>query len=164
VIFALVFALVVAVLFELFDVGAKIRSSRYVRRCRDILSKRTIAQLRKQIAEKEKYRDTFVSDKAIYLSVFRIALAMITCVAAGWSLLIMAHSWPFRAFFAEQASVLDFWALLFFVLTVIGGIQGVRIAQLDTKAKADVMVQKLNVEIRFLEEQLGKLSNQQSKG
>lgn len=157
------FALIVTVLFELFDVGRKIRSSRYVQQFRDKWSRRTIAQLEKQIANREKYRDTFVSDKAIYLGVFRIVVVMITCVAAGWTLLIIGHSWPFRIFFGGQASLLDFWALLFFALTVIGGIQGVRISELDTKTKADEMVKKLNVEINSLKIELETLVRQQTK-
>ena len=89
--------------------------------------------------------------------VFRISLVMLTSMAAGWAVLILAHSWPFRDFFAGQIPLLNFWALFYFGLAVIGGIQGVRIAQHDTKAKSDQMVRKLDGEIESLKNQIKQL-------
>jgi hypothetical protein len=154
-ILAIIFAVIVGVIFEIFGVGARIRE--YLRELKAQKSARTIAQIQKRVSEKEKYRDTFVSDKALYLGVFRISLVMLTSMAAGWAVLILAHSWPFRDFFAGQIPLLNFWALFYFGLAVIGGIQGVRIAQHDTKAKSDQMVRKLDGEIESLKNQIKQL-------
>jgi hypothetical protein len=149
---AIIFAFIVAVIFEVFNVGTRIRDR--LRRLRDKWSNYSAAQLRKRIAEVERYRATFTSDKGIYLGVFRVTLVMLASMSMGWAVLILGHTWPFRSFFSGQVPLLDFWALFFFALVVIGAIQGVHIAGLDTKTKTDEMIGKLDDEIAGLREQL----------
>ena len=60
-----------------------------LRRVRERWSRYTIAQLQKRIAERERYRDTFISDKAIYLGIFRITLVMLVSISAGGAVLVL---------------------------------------------------------------------------
>jgi hypothetical protein len=118
------------------------------------LDLRTVRRFRERITEVEKYPATFTSDKGIYLGIFRVTLVMLASMSMGWAVLILGHTWRFRRFFSGQVPLLDFWALFFFALVVIGAIQGVHIAGLDTKTKADEMIGKLDDEIAALVEQL----------
>lgn len=151
-IFAVVFAVVVALLFVLFDVDSRIRSR--IRQLKNKAAERSVARLRERIRTLEKYQDNFLSDKSLYLATLRIVLAILFSMSMSGTILLLGYSVLLGKFFAGFRPVLDLFALIFLLLALVGAWQGIRFTELDTKAKASEMVEKLNEEIGELKEKL----------
>jgi H+/gluconate symporter-like permease len=124
------------------------------RRRKNKAAEKSVARLQKRISDLENYRNTFVSDKGMYLATFRIVLVVLFCMCASGATLISGYLQPFGNFLAPMVGFLNTFALVFLILAMFGAMQGVRIAVLDTKSKAAEMVEKLDKEITGLREKL----------
>jgi hypothetical protein len=155
VIFAVVLALAFALGMDLLAISSRIR--RGFRGIKNKWSERSVSRLRKRIEQLEAYRDRIDSylnsDKALYLATLGIVITLIILLASGAGLVVLSdvlrdaeptkiHP-PFRLF-----------GLLFYLIAIGAGFQGVKIAGLDSKEKISQMVAKLNSEIANLKAKL----------
>jgi hypothetical protein len=122
--FAIVFAIICAVIVDALDIGSALRTG--VRRIRNRLSERSMSRLRRRIAELEKYRDSVnsyaSSDKALYLVMFRFVLVTLMFMCMGATTLVV------DLIFKPHSPIALFCTLEIFAFSIIVAAQGVKIA------------------------------------
>jgi hypothetical protein len=110
--------------------------------------------LRKRITTLEMRRDAVAiyleSEKALYLTILRVVMVTLVAIATGDG--ITASGDPARI---GPVFVLS---LFFYGLAVVTGIQGLKISELDSRAKVTQTVEKLNSEIADLKTKLGAMA------
>ncbi len=150
------FGLFFLVLFELFSLGSRLRG--VLRHVRNKLSEQSAVRLRKRIRELELYRESLVSfmssDKALYLHTFRYVIAILVFMCLGACCLVLDYIGIFSRLGIPGISPFVLGALAFLAVAAAAGIQGLRIAALDTRAKVSDMAGKLDTEIGDLKAKL----------
>ena len=146
---AVVAAIVVGVFFELLDIGSRLRAG--IRHLKNKRSERSATRLLERITQLEKQRDSYAaysrSDKAHYLATFNIVIGILVsiAIAAGLGVLngMMRTFPPFGVL-----------SIFFYFVAVVGGIQGIKTASLDTREKVSEAIAKLESEITELRKKL----------
>ena len=146
--FEIVLAVLLAVIADLLGIGSRLRTR--IRHIKNRFSERSARRLRERIKQLESQRDRYVaylsSDKALYLATFSIVIGMLLTIATGAALTESSGLLP--------PLPLGFLGVFFYLLTIVIGIQGFKIASLDTRAKVSEMVAKLDSEIETLQKKL----------
>jgi hypothetical protein len=153
-IIGIVVGIVIAVVFELLDIGSRLRARiRYIKNKR---SERSAAKLQERITQLEKQRDSYTaylrSPKALYLANFRTVFGVLLAIAVAAALNVLNEMQP--AFGIRPAFPLGLFSLLFYFLAVVGAIQGLTTASLDTSEKISESIAKLASEIAELKKKL----------
>jgi hypothetical protein len=142
------FALVFAVILDLLAIGSRLRA--WIRNLKNKWSERSAAQLRKRINQLENQRDSVAaylsSDKALYLTAFRIVIGMLLAIAFGAGISVLGDMLPVGPF--------GLFSIVFYVLAVAMGIEGLKTSSLDTRTKVSEMVAKLDSEVLDLQKKL----------
>jgi len=143
------FGLLFALALDFADPNGRIRTG--IRHLKNKWSERSVAQLRKRITALQARRDTVASylssDKALYLTSLRFVISMLLTVALGAGTSVLGDKFP-------TLGPLFLFALFFYFLAVVIGVQGLTISALDTQAKVTEMLAKLDSEIANLEQKL----------
>jgi hypothetical protein len=130
----LIFAIVWAVIWDLVKTGCVVG----FRRLKNKLSELSVSRLRNRIVELEGDRDrirSLASDKALYLFVLRILVAMTTLVCMGEAIRA-THS------FLRVGIVLEPLSAFCFIVAAIFGVWGIRMSQLSTPTKVAARVKE----------------------
>jgi hypothetical protein len=145
---ALIFAAMFATIVDTLRVGSSLRAAG--RQLKNKLSERSVARLRKRIAQLETWRNTInsyaSSDKALYLNMFRTVLVILICMCGGAIASILSLLQP------NQGNLLPI--VLMFVLPILIALSGLKIAALDSRSKISALVAELDSEIADLKRKL----------
>jgi hypothetical protein len=151
--FAIIFGLIIAVFFEAFGIGSRIRDS--LRRAKNNSAGRSIYQLSKRIADQEAYRNGISSDFGLTMVALRTMFVTILTLTLSLICLFLRHIFIFLGPDGPgMSNLLDFAAAMFLIEALIGGLSGIRIAGMDTKEKANATIKKLDDEIARMKEKM----------
>jgi hypothetical protein len=142
-------AVVVGVIVDLLAIGSRLRAG--IRRIKNKLAERSVTRLQKRIKQLETQRDTYAkylsSDKALYLATFSIVIGILTLMALGAGITVLAEVLP-------TLPPLGLLALFCYLMAVGVGIAGFRISTLDSRGKISEIITKLDAEVVGLREKL----------
>jgi hypothetical protein len=151
-----VLAFVLAIVAETLRMGSRIREA--ARHIRNKVSEHSTTRLRKRISELEASRAIYMSysssDKALYLATLKFVLGILGCICAGVATAAIDRLRSLSTSDLVPANSFSILALMFFALGIIIGIQGTRIAALDTQSKILETIHKLDGEISALRQKL----------
>ena len=141
-------AAVFAVVVDLLRVGSRIRNG--TRHLKNKLSERSVARLRKRIAELEQYRDRVAlylsSDRALYLTALGIILGVLTFISSGAIIAIL-----------DRLGAIpngDILTLMPFAIAIVLAVYGMRLASLVTPEKVSELIATLDADIADLKAKL----------
>jgi hypothetical protein len=156
VIFAIIFGLIIAIFFEAFGIGSRIRDS--IRRAKNNSAARSMNQLRKRIADQEAYRNSIASDSGLIIVLIRTMFVTLLSLTVCLGCMLIRSAFTFIGPGAEDVeSILNFAGFGFLALALIGALSGIRLANIDTKEKADATIQKLDGEIARMRDKMASL-------
>ena len=142
------FGLSFAAIFDVLDPNGRIRTG--IRHIKNRLSEHSAEKLRKRVAALEARRNTIASyldsDKALYLTVLRIMLVILVAIGGGNA------TAQFKNLLGTGPVVL--LSLFFYGLAILGGIQGLKTTELDSREKITETITKLDSEIADLRTKL----------
>jgi hypothetical protein len=134
------FGFLFAVIFDVLDANGRIRTA--IRHIKNKRSERSATQLRKRIEALETRRNTITnylsSDKALYLTILRIVIVMLVAIASGEGVTMLQYP-------LSTGGVI-LLSLFLYGLAVLGGIQGLKITDLDSREKITETISKLDSE------------------
>ena len=156
VIFAVNFGLIIAVFFEAFGIGSRIRDS--IRRARNNSAGRSMYRLSKRIADQEAYRNSISSDFGLTMVALRTMFVIILPLNVSFICIFLRHTILFIGPGGPGFNnILDFAAFMFFIVAFIGVLSGIRIASIDTREKANATIKQLDDEIARMKERMALL-------
>jgi hypothetical protein len=143
-------ALVFAIVVDLLRIGSIIRDG--VRRIKNKLAERSVAQLQKRIVDQERYRNMIAalyleSDKALYLHILGMVLAVLLLICVSAILFILGT-------LGLGPAGLEIMIVGFLAIAVVFAVYGLRLAALDTRPKVSEMITKLDAGIATLKAKL----------
>lgn len=141
------FALLFALILDSLDENGRVRTG--IRHIKNKRAERSVTQLRKRIDALKVRRNTIASyldsDKALYLTILRIVIVMLIAIATGESVLVVG---------GLGLGPIIVFAIFFFALAIVGGIQGLKTTELDSREKITETITKLDSEITDLQTKL----------
>jgi hypothetical protein len=154
----LFWATVYFVVTDLLSVDSRIRAG--WRHIKDKWAERSDAQLRKRIANQERYRDVvqkyLSSERALYLQALKLVFGVLICISAGIGAIAFGFApypdAPGGIFLPPSRLMGD----MFLGLGIVLAIQGVRLTELETKERIIELLAKLDGEIARLKARLAR--------
>jgi hypothetical protein len=142
------FGLVFALILDVLDREGRIRTGH--RLLKNKIAERSVAKLQERIKQLQIFRDTLAtyltSDKALYLSTFRVIIIMLVVITIGAAVSALGGTFQIRG--------AGLFAVFVYALAVAIGIQGIKLSSLDTHDKILKMIAERNDEIADLEKKL----------
>lgn len=146
------FAIVCALVLDVLSPESRVRAG--VRHIKNKLSERSVLRLQKRIeqlqAQRDRYASFLSSDKALYLATFQIVIGILVAIATAAGLTGLGEMLPFP---------FGMFAIFFYAMAIIIGLQGFKVSSLDTRAKVTETVAKLESEIEALQTKLAEMIN-----
>lgn len=162
IVFAIFFGFLIAVFFEAFSFGSKIRSR--LRLMVNKAAERSVSKLQRRIGRQQDYRDSISSDRGLYIILLRMALLVLFMLTFTGALIVIAHGSLFATSLPQQSvSTIDGLALVYFVLAMLAAFVGIRHARLDTREKVAELIAKLDEEIESMKHRLTLLNERKPK-
>lgn len=156
---ALLFAVGVAVVFEVFNVGSRIRDR--IRQAKNKRAERSIIELRTRIEAQEAYRDSMASDMGRTLVMFRWVFLILFCFGASLMCYLISNS-SFAKGLPASRNLNPFTGISFAFATIgtVGGAGAIQqSASYDTPLKMTEMFKRLDDEITGMKTKLGVLEH-----
>jgi hypothetical protein len=148
VILAVICAVGVGLILDVLDPNGRVRTG--IRHIKNKRSERSAAKLQKRIDALQVRRNTTAryldSDKALYLMILRIVLVMLVGIAGG-------DATAQLEFPLGRGPVVPL-SLFFYALAIVGGIQGLKITEFESREKITETITKLDSEIADLQAKL----------
>lgn len=148
VICAVVFGCIIAVIFEILDIGSRLRAG--IRRIKNKSAEASAKQLRERIKQLETQRDNYAaylsSDKALYLATFRIIIGILICMTLGAIFPVLNQF--------VRVPLIESFSIFFYGVAVVAAAQGLKISSLDTRQKVSEVVAKIESEILDMQKKL----------
>lgn len=143
---AVIFAPIGALLYEMLPSNSRTRI--LVRRVQNRLAERSAVKLKKRIAALKQYRDSFITDKAHYLSMLRFILAILLLMTMGVSLFAVSRIEQLARFMGSGS--FDLLGLMCFGLAMLLAAYAMTIASLDTQGKIQARIASIDADINEL--------------
>ena len=160
-VFAVFFGLIIAVFFEAFGIGSRIRE--WIRRAKNKSAGRSIYQLSKRIADQEEYRKSISTEHGLIVVLFRTILLILLSMSVSAILVIFGHGYLLPSYAVrDMGRLLDAAALAYLGLSLLGAFSGGKLAKLDTREKSGATIAKLDVEIAGMKKRLEILTQSHS--
>ena len=149
---AMVFAAVFALALDLLNPDSGTR--RGLRHINNKLSEQSVRSLRNRIVQLERYREKLASDRGLYLLVFQLIVLMLMLLIIALSLEIVRHAGIAVSRWMIGPMNLDAQSLVVLLAAWVTGMQAMKHAAMDTKAKVLRTLAGLDAEIADLRKKL----------
>ena len=149
---SMVFAAVFALVLDLLNPDSATR--RGIRHINNKISEQSVRSLSNRIVQLERYREKLGSDRGLYLLVFQLIVLMLMLMALAMGLEILRHSGVSVSRFIVGPINLDAQALMVLIAAWVTGIQAMKLAGMDTRAKVGRTLTGLDADITELKAKL----------
>jgi hypothetical protein len=144
----LLIALIFALIVDLLAIRSRVRS--VIRHVENRLSERSAKRLRERIKQLERQRDSYVmylaSDKALYLATFRVVIGILIFMIIGAEVHVLSEMVSDRPTYLLSLGS--------YAIALLVAIQGLKVSSLDTRAKVEEVISKLESETADLKTKL----------